>query len=101
MGENMENNRPRYGVSERILVIVNKDWFRTYMAFVSIFKDADGRKKYTATCKLKDSTIVGIADSNDEMSDRMDELATIIEEYTSPKLPTGVKLSKDLHCALN
>lgn len=101
MGEDMLNRNPKFGIRERMLVIVNNDWHRTYVASVKSIKEVDGKTTYSATCKMKESTIVGIAKSKTEMSPCMDELATIIEEYTSRKLSTGVTLSKEIHCAIN
>jgi len=101
MGENRENKNPKFRIREQMLVIVNKDWHRTYVASIHTIKGHDGRKKYSAKCKLKESSIVGIAYDKDQLSRCMDELATIIEEYTSRKLPFGIPLVLDIIFGLN
>ena len=101
MSGNMEYKKPKFRMREQILVIVNKDWHRTYVASIQTINVPDGTKRYSAKCKLKESSIVGIANDKDQLSRCMDELATIIEEYTSRKLPFGIPLVMDIICCLN
>ena len=101
MGENMKNNKSKFRIKEKMLVFVNNDWHRHYVASIHTINASDGTKKYSAKCELKDSSIVGTAKNKIQLSMYMDELATIIEEYTSPKLPYGAPLVMDLICCLN
>lgn len=101
MGENMENKKSKFRIKEKMLVFVNNDWHRSYVASINRIDTSDGSITYSAKCKMKDSSIVSTAINKTQLSMRMDELATIIEEYTSPKLPYGVTLVADIVCCLN
>jgi len=101
MGENMENNKSKFRIREKMLVFVNNDWHRTYVASIHTINQSDGTKMYSAKCKMKDSYIVGTAKNKIRLSMCMDDLATIIEEYTSPKLPYGIPLVMDIICCQN
>ncbi len=101
MGENRENKNPNFKFRDKMLVIVNKDWHRIYVASIHTIKGHDERKKYSAKCKLKESSIMCNANDKDQLSRCMDELATIIEEYTSRNLPFGIPLVLDIIFGLN
>ncbi len=101
MAENMENKKPRHRINDRMLVIVNNDWTRNYSASIHSINRPDGKKEYSAKCKLKDCIALCKATDKNELSRRMDQLATVIEEYTSRKLPYGIPLVMDIICGLN
>ena len=101
MGENMENKKSKFRIKERMLVFVNNDWHRSYVANINRINTSDGSIMYSAKCRMKDSSIISTAKDKTQLSMRMDELATIIEEYTSPKLPYGIPLVADIICCLN
>lgn len=101
MGEQWKFEHSDFGSRDELLVVVNHDYRRTYRAFMQSIFEADGTIRHTAVCQMKGITIVGVSSRRSRLSDRMNELATVIEEYTSPKLPTGVALGPDLHCAVN
>lgn len=102
MGEYKGNKNQRYHFKERMMVVVNRDWSRTYVASINTFYEPDGAKTFSAKCRLKDVAIVSDKKSDlEELSINMNELATIIEEYTSRKLPYGERLVKDIICGFN
>jgi hypothetical protein len=101
MGENMENKKSKFRIKEKMLVFVNNDWHRSYVASINRMIKSDGTIIYSAKCKMKDFSIVSAAKNKTQLSMRMDELATVIEEYTSPKLPFGVSLIADIICCVN
>ena len=97
----MENKKPDFRIKEKMLVVVNHDWDRTYIASIHPRREQDGRKKYAATCEMNGYSIISVAENKPRLSMGMDELATIIEEYTSTKLPYGIPLVMDIICCLN
>jgi hypothetical protein len=97
----MENSRQNSRLRDKMLVFVNNDWHRSYVASINTISMPDGTKMYSAKCKMKDSSIVGTAENKLRLSMCMDDLATIIEEYTSPNLPFGIPLVADIICCLN
>lgn len=101
MGSDMENNKPNSELRDKMLVFVNNDWHRTYVASIHTINLPDGTKLFSAKCKMRDFSIVGTAKNKLRLSMYMDDLATIIEEYTSPKLPYGIPMVLDTICCLN
>ena len=80
MGEKKDNKRSKLGLSEKILVIVNKDWSRTYVATIQAINAEKGPEKYAAKCDMKHSSIIGSASNKNQLSTNMDEMATIVED---------------------
>lgn len=92
MGNNMENKRHRSGLKEQMLVIVNQDWTRAYVASIDTMKTDDLRIHYTAKCKLENAVIVSTAKNKDKLSQCMNELATLSEDYILGESPAGTFL---------
>lgn len=95
MGENRENKRSKFELTEQMLVIVDKDWSRTYVATIQTIEANEGTLKYAAKCTLKNASIVGIASDKNQLSTNMDELATIVEDrfYSEETLPGAFKVA--------
>ena len=101
MSEHRDNKRSKFEITEQMLVIVNKDWTRTYVASIQILDADQDIKKYSAKCKLKNSSIVGIARDKNQLSTNMDEMATIIEDCISGEPPAGTPTVAGLSYCLN
>lgn len=83
METNQDRNNSKYELTERMLVIVNRDWSRTYAASVRRVKEEEGIRYLSARCRLRKSSIISAAANKDMLSSNMDELATIIEDRIS------------------
>lgn len=83
MSENKQNKKSKFELNEQMLVIVNKDWSRTYVASIKLINAREGLRKYFAKCEMKNSSIVCTARDKNQLSTYMDELATIIEDCVS------------------
>lgn len=75
--------------TEKMLVIVDKDWSRTYAATVNTFISKEEGNTYSAKCEIKNASIISAAESKYRLSENMDELATIIEDRLSREIPSG------------
>ncbi|MBN2524314.1 MAG: hypothetical protein JXB24_13665 [Bacteroidales bacterium] len=92
MCDNMENKKRRSGLKEQMLVIVNMDWNRAYVASINALRKHNDKIQYSAKCKLTDSFIVGIARNKKQLSKCMNDMATLVEEYMPGKLPADTYL---------
>jgi hypothetical protein len=101
MSENRENKKSKFEITEHMLVIVNKDWNRTYVATIQILNSDEGIRNYSAKCELKNSSIVGMAGDKNQLSTNMDEMATIIEDCISGETPGETPVIAGTNCCLN
>ena len=101
MSEHSDNKRSKFEITEQMLVIVNKDWTRTYVASIQILDTDQYNRKYSAKCKLKNTEIVSLARNKSQLSNNMDEMATIIEDCISGEIPAGTPTIAGLNYCLN
>lgn len=101
MSDQKDNRKSKFELTDQMIVIVNRDWSRTYIASVQITKTALGNKKYSAKCDLKNLSIVCSALNKTRLSMQMDEMATIIEDCFSGELPAEIPVIAGTNCCLN
>jgi hypothetical protein len=90
MGENKENKKSRFKFTESMLVMVNRDFNRSYAAIIRLVDPTKSMRNFTAKCKLRNSTIISSASDKTCLSTNMDELATIVEDrFFSGDTPPG------------
>jgi hypothetical protein len=96
-----QNKKSKFELTEQMLVIVNKDWSRTYVASIRTIEAEEGIKRFSAKCELKYSSIVTIASDKNQLSTNMDEMATIIEDCVSGENPVDTPVIAGTNCCLN
>lgn len=101
MGERKENKKSKFGISEKMLVIVNKDWSRTYVATIQAINAEEGSQKFSAKCDMKNSSIIGSATNKNQLSNNMDEMATIIEDCILDDTPARTPKIAGISYCLN
>lgn len=89
MDKNRNDKESKSRIQEKMLVIVNRDWSRTYAATVNTFSSEGGDDSYSARCDMKNTSIISAAENKFRLSENMDELATIIEDRMSRETPKG------------
>ena len=97
----MNNKKWKFEVTEQMLVIVNRDWSRTYVASIHTQLSHDGDKIYSAKCDLRNSSIVCFASDKNQLSNKMDELATLIEDRISLQVPENNPVIGGSQCSMN
>ena len=101
MSENKDNKRSKFELAEQMMVIVNKDWSRTYIAAIQIINTIEGNKKFSGKCDLKNSSIISTACNKNQLSTYMDEMATIVEDFISTENPSETPVIAGTNCCLN
>ncbi len=101
MSENKFNRKSKFELAEQMMVIVNRDWSRTYVASVQITNSREGFRTFSAKCDLKNSSIVSTASNKSQLSTYMDEMATLIEDRISKEIPAETPVIAGTNCCLN
>ena len=100
MSDMNDKLRPGQELTDGILVVVNRDWRRTYAATIKTIK-SKGNNEWIGTCQMKKEIIVSTADDKYDLSIKLDELATIIEDRISKEIPAGTPIIAGTHYFLS
>jgi hypothetical protein len=100
MSDLNDNNKTGKNLTSGLLVVVNRDWRRTYAASIRSVESGVS-SKWVATCRLKKEIILSTATDKYDLSLKMDELATIIEDRMSKEVPIGTPRIAGTHYFLN
>ena len=101
MSENKFNKKSRFELAEQMMVIVNRDWSRTYIASIQITATKDGKKNFSGKCDLRNSSIISTASNKSQLSTYMDEMATLIEDRIPTMIPADIPVISGTTCCLN
>jgi hypothetical protein len=101
MSKNMNSKKSRPDLTDVMMVIVNREWWRAYVASIKIVNTEKGIKKYAAKCELKNTAIISSAYDKSQLSTNMDELATISEDRISREIPAGTPVIAGANYFLN
>lgn len=101
MRENKFNKKSKFELAEQMMVIVNRDWSRTYIASIKITATDKGTRKFSGKCDLRNNSIISAADNKSQLSTCMDEMATLIEDRISKTLPDDTPIIAGTVCCLN
>ena len=100
MSDFNDRMEPGKGLTDGMMVIVNKDWSRTYAASIRTVK-SENCHEWVGICKMKKENIVSAASDKYALSTNMDELATIIEDRISKEIPAGTPVIAGTHYFLS